>query len=304
MRKGIFVGLACTAFFAASCLLAADPFFLRRQLSDVKPQADDLTPNAEAASYKPVFGIGDADAGKLQGVVRYGELTVGPGGTSAAVSYPAEEQLYYILDGSGTLLYEDQKVPVKKDDFMYLPINVKHGMANTSGAPVRVIVMGYKIPAGRQVAPTPKLLLATANDVQLQVLGSHGPTTQFKLLMGTTRSTRDKLAAASEMTSLFLMDFAPGGTNIAHNHPTEEEIYLLLRGSGDIVAGRTVDGQDLRHPSKEGDAFFFAPGTQVGYFSNAKEGQAHDLILAVRSSLPSSGSGRRGGRGAAAAPKQ
>ena len=32
--------------------------------------------------------------------------------------------------------------------------------------------------------------------------------------MGTTESTRDKLAAASQMVSLFIMEFAPGGTNI------------------------------------------------------------------------------------------
>ena len=303
MRKGIFVQLGCIALFAASSLFAADPFYLQRSLSDIKPVPDDLTANAKAASYKPLFGVGDKDVDKLQGVARYGELTVGPGGTSALVSYPAEEQIYYVLEGAGTLLYEDQKAPVKKDDFLYLPIGVKHGMANISNAPVRVIVMGYKIPAGRQVAPTPKLLLANAADVQRQILGQHGPTTQFKLLMGTTRSTRDKLAAASEMSSLFVMDFSPSGTNIPHNHPTEEEIYFVMRGGGDMVAGKTADAQDARHPAKEGDAFFFGPGTQVGYYSNAKEGQPPDLILAVRSSLPSSGVGRRGGAGFAA-PKQ
>ncbi len=226
------------------------------------------------------------EADKLQSVARCGELTVGAGGRSAIVSYPAEEQLYYILEGNGTLLYEDQRVPVKKDDFMYLPIRVKHGMANPSDAPLRVFVMGYKIPAGRQVAPTPKLLLATASDVALQVLGSHGPTTQFKLLMGQTTSTRDKLSAASEMSSLFIMDFAPGGTNIPHSHAAEEEIYLLMRGSGDMVAGKTADGQDARHPVKAGAVFFFGPGTRVGYYSHAREGQEHDLMLAVRSRLP------------------
>jgi len=44
-------------------------------------------------------------------------------------------------------------VPVKKDDFMYLPINVKHGMANTSGQPVRLLVMGFKIPKGPMSRP-------------------------------------------------------------------------------------------------------------------------------------------------------
>jgi mannose-6-phosphate isomerase-like protein (cupin superfamily) len=297
MRSSAFkiaIGLTLTAFIAVS-LFAADPFFLRRSIADIKPQPDDLTANAKGASYKPIFGIGDKDADKLQGVARYGELTVAPGGASAVVSYPAEEQMYYILEGSGTLLYDDQKTPVKKDDFMYLPINVKHGIANSSNAPIQVIVMGYKIPAGREVAPTPKLMIANANDVPLQVLSGHGPTTQFRLLMGQTTSQRDKLAAASEMDSLFIMDFAPGGTNNPHQHPAEEEIYLLMRGSGDQVAGLTADGQDARHPAKAGDCFFYGPGTRVGYYSAAKEGQPHDLILAVRSRLPNAPMGRRGG---------
>ncbi len=273
-------------FAAAACLPAGDPLFLRRQVAEVQPATDDLTTGAKGASYKPLFGIGDRDADQLKGIARYGELTVAPGGSSALVSYPAEEQIYFVVDGTGTLLYGDQKAAVKKNDFMYLPVGVKHGIANSSGVPVRVMVMGYKIPSGMKVEPTPKLMLASADDVQLQILGGHGPTSQFKLLMGLTSSQRDKLASAYVMTSLFIMDFAPGGTNIPHNHRTEEEIYLLLRGSGDMVAGRDADGKDVRHPVTAGAAFFFKPGTQVGFYSGAKEGQEHDLILAVRSRLP------------------
>jgi hypothetical protein len=42
----------------------------------------------------------------------------------------------------------------------------------------------------------------------------------------------------------------------------------------------------MRYPVTAGATFFFKPGTQVGYYSHAKEGQEHDLILAVRSQLP------------------
>ncbi len=294
MGRKVFLGLAAAILTATSCLAAAEPFFLERHLSKLKSRPDDLTAGAKRVKFKPIFGAGDADAGKLQGVARYGELTVRPRGATALVSYPAEEQIYYVLDGSGTLLYDDQKVPVKKDDFMYLPAGIKHGMSNSGRSPVRVIVMGYKIPAGRQVAPTPKLMLANAADVGLQVLAGHGPTSQFKLLMGQTTSQRDKLAAASEMTSLFIMDFAAGGTNNPHSHASEEEIYLLLRGKGDLVAGKTADGKDARHPVKAGAVFFYGPGTRVGYYSGAKEGQVHDLILAVRSRLPNAGPGLRG----------
>jgi mannose-6-phosphate isomerase-like protein (cupin superfamily) len=285
-------------FVVSSCLFAADPIFLRRQVADVKPQPDDLTAaSAKAASYKPLFGMGDQDVAQLKGVARYGELTVSPGGTSAIVSYPAEEQIYFVEEGSGTLLYGDENAPIKANDFMYLPVGVKHGVANSSGAPVKVLVMGYKIPADMNVQPTAKLMLANADDVQFQDLGQHGSTSHFKLMMGTTSSQRDKLPAAYLMNSLFIMDFEPGGTNIPHNHPAEEEIYFLLRGSGDMVAGLDANGKEVRYPVTPGAAFFFKPGTQVGYYSTSN-GQPHDLMLAARSRVPGmSMRGPGGGRG-------
>ena len=269
----------------ASSAFAADPTFLRRYIPDIQPQPDDLTAGGKGASYRPAFGVGDSQARQLKGIARYGELTVAPDGTSALASYPAEEQIYYILEGSGMLLYEDQKVAVKKDDFLYLPVGVKHGMSNASNQPVRLLVMGFKIPAGTKVAPTPKLMLANAADVPLVPVQGHGPTSLFKLLMGTTESRRDKLAAASQMVSLFIMDFASGGTNIPHHHDMEEEIYYILRGHGDMVAGGGADGNEGRYPAREGDAFFIRLNATVGFYSGSQGGD-HDLVLAVRSRFP------------------
>ena len=183
-----------------------------------RPQADELTAGAAGASYRPLFGEGDKDARQLKGIARYGELTLAPGGRTATVSHPAEEQLYYILEGEGTLLYEESKSALRANDFLYLPPGVRHSAANSSTAPLRLLVMGFRIPAGVKVAAAPKPMIANADEVALQVLASHGPTTQFKLLMGTTESKRDRLAAANRMVSLFIMDFAPGGTNIPHHH--------------------------------------------------------------------------------------
>lgn len=274
------------AGIVAGLLSAADPTFLRRSVDDIQPAPDDLTTNATGASYKPIFGIGDPQAKNLRGIARYGHLTVDPNGASALVQYPAEEQLYFILEGNGTLLYDNDKVPVKKFDFMYLPPGVRHGMANSSAAPLRLLVMGYKIPKGVETARPAKAMIANADDVKLQILGGHGPTAQFKLLMGTTDSTRDKLSAASQMVSLFIMDFAPGGTNIPHHHETEEEVYFVLRGRGDMVAGGGADGNEGRYPAKAGDAYFFRLNTTVGFYSGAKPGDEHDLVLAVRSKFP------------------
>ncbi len=276
----IAIGLA-----GASAVRAADPTFLRRYLPEVPPAACDLTANSTGASYRPAFGAGDAQASQLKGIARYGELTVAPRGASAVVSYPAEEQIYFILEGRATLLYGDQRVPVKTNDFLYLPVGLRHGIANQSGAPVRLLVMGFKIPRGTDLAPTPKLMLANTDDVPLVRVAGHGPTALFKLLMGTTASQRDKLAAASQMVSLFVMDFAPGGTNIPHHHEMEEEIYYILRGHGDMVAGGGADGNEGRYPARQGDAFFIRLNATVGFYSGSLSGD-HDLVLAVRSRFP------------------
>jgi hypothetical protein len=53
-----------------------------------------------------------------------------------------------------------------------------------------------------------------------------------------------------------------------------------------MVAGLDADRKPVRYAVTAGAAFFFKPGTQVGFYSQAKEGQEHDLMLAVRSQLP------------------
>jgi mannose-6-phosphate isomerase-like protein (cupin superfamily) len=291
LKHIVFSSILCLVVFTSFTI--AGPAYLQRTVSDIKEQALDI--GTDTAHYKPLFGQGDPNVKDVNAVACFGELTVDPGGASKTVKYENQEQIYYILDGNGILIYGHEKVPVKKNDFMYLPVGLEHGMSNTSKEPVSLLIMGYKIPEGTTVQPTEKLQIANADDVELQILGQHGPTTQFKLLMGTTRSRRDKLSAASQANSLFLMDFATGGTNIPHNHPVEEEIYYILKGHGDMVAGSDSEGKEIRHPAKAGDAYYFTPGTLIGFYSGNTDEEGHAQILAIRSNLPSSG--RRGMRG-------
>lgn len=278
--------LGVLALGAASLATAADPTFLKRNAAEVPPRADDLVNGAQGAYYRPLFGAGDAQARQLKSVARYGELSVEAGGASAMVSYAAEEQIYFILSGAGAVTCDGERVAVKANDFLYLPPGSRHGVTNDSGAELRVLVMGFRIPGWAQVRPAARMMIANTADVPLQVLASHGPTTQFKLLMGTTESTRDKLAAASQMASLFLMDFAPGGTNIPHHHETEEEIYYVLRGRGEMVAGGGADGNEGRYPTRQGDAWFLRLNTTVGFYSGSQSANEHDQVLAVRSTFP------------------
>ena len=273
---------------AAGGLLAAerqvDPTWLRRHVPDVKEKPSDVT--SPTCHYKPVFGPGDADSRLLRGIVRFGEITVDAGGACTPVNYPAEEQVYVILEGSGTVLYGEEKTPVRKNDFLYLPPGVRHAMENPSTQPCRVVVMGFRIPSDVKVEPPPKLLIANMDDVPKQVVGGHPPSTLFQLLMGDKNSKRDKIAAGLVLTSLFTMEFAPEGTNFPHHHDREEEIYLVLNGHGEMVAGGGVKGVEGRHPARTGDAYFFRLNCTVGFYASDKPSQEKSRILAVRSLYP------------------
>jgi len=257
-----------------------EPYFLRRSLSEIQEKALDI--GNQTAHYKPIFGAGDSDSRIVRGVARYGQLTVDPGGSSETVSYPAEEQIYFILEGTGVVEYGDQKVPVKKNDFLYLPVNLRHGVSNPSQAPCQLLIMGYRIPKDVEIKPTPKLLMANADDVK--VVPTHGPGTKFKLLVGDTLSQRDKLAAGQVMTSLFLMEFDPGIDNYPHHHDQEEEIYFILKGHGEMATGAGPTGEEGRYPVKAGDVYFYRANATVGFY------RSHDaenpMILTIRSRYP------------------
>jgi mannose-6-phosphate isomerase-like protein (cupin superfamily) len=83
------------------------------------------------------------------------------------------------------------------------------------------------------------------------------------------------------------MDFAPGGTNFPHHHEAAEEIYLVMDGEGEMVAGGGTDGIEGRHPAKAGDAYYFRPNCTVGFYNQNKPGaKAHILAIRSRIHLP------------------
>lgn len=258
-----------------------DPTFLHRYVPDVREQHSDIS--TATCHYKPVFGAGDPQARVLHGIARFGEIAVDPGGSCEPVSYPAEEQAWVVLDGAGTLDYSGQKLDVRKHDFFYVPATVRHGFSTSSGA--RIVIMGYKLPKGTQPTSAAKLDVANFDDVKWQTVSGHPDSVLYQLLMGDTESKRDRIAAGRVLTSLFIMEFQPGGTNFPHHHESEEEIYLVLDGSGDMVAGGGIDGVEGRHPARAGDAYFFRLNCTVGFYAS-KDPSTKARILAVRSRYP------------------
>jgi mannose-6-phosphate isomerase-like protein (cupin superfamily) len=258
-----------------------DPTFLYRDTSAVKASKSDLT--TAGCHYKPLFGQGDSDTSVVVGIARYGEAILDPHGACAMVQYPGEDQVYVVLDGNGTVNYGNQIVPLGKEDYLYLPATVPHTLKNSSGVPLVVVMMGFRTHGYETSQPPPHPLKANIEDVPTGLVSGHPSSTLYRLLMGDADSKRDRLAAGRVLTSLFVMEIAPDGTNFPHHHEREEEIYLVLSGHGAMVAGGGMDGLEGKHPAKAGDAYFFRLNCTVGYYSAPN---VRSRILAVRSWYP------------------
>jgi len=261
-----------------------DPTWLHRFVPRVSESKADLS--SPTCHYKPIFGAGNGDNRILRSVSHFGEVTLDAHGNCQSVLYDREEEIYFVLEGTGVLQYGDEAHPLRANDFTYLAPSLKHGLANSSGRPLRVLVMGFKIPP-RVALNTPSLPVKIVNldDVKEEPVQGHPTSVLYKLLAGPRNGNRDAIDSAYVITSFFWMDFAPGGTNFPHHHETAEEIYLVVDGQGEMVAGSGMDGLEGRFPAKAGDAYYFRPNCTVGFYNQDKPGaKAH--ILAVRSKIP------------------
>jgi mannose-6-phosphate isomerase-like protein (cupin superfamily) len=261
-----------------------DPTWLHRYVPRSGETHTDLT--SGTCHYKAIFGEGDSENRIMRSVARFGEATVDARGSCQAASYDRQEELYFVLEGKGALRYADRNYPIRANDFTYLPPGVNHSIQNTSDQPLRFIIMGFKIPTSISIsAPAPEPKIVNMDELKQQTVEGHPTSVLYKLLAGPRTGTRDAIDQAYVMVSLFWMDFAPGGTNFPHHHEVAEEIYLVVDGEGEMVAGGGMDGVEGRHPAKAGDAYYFRANSTVGFYNQNKPGaKAH--ILAVRSLVP------------------
>jgi len=284
MPKPLFLLLLMTSAYVAAQDRTVDPTWLRRYV----PQLNDSKVSMSSATchFKPIFGEGDKDTRILRSVSRFGEVTVEARGSCEGVPYDREEEIYFVLQGTGSLRYADGDNPLRANDFTYLAPGVKHGLANNSDQPLRVLVMGFRIPSRVALSPAPQHpRIVGMDDVKEEPVQGHPTSVLYKLLLGPRNGKRDAIDDAYVVTSLFWMDFAAGGTNFPHHHETAEEIYLVVDGEGEMVAGSGTDGIEARFPAKAGDAYYFRPNCTVGFYNQNKAGaKAH--ILAVRSVIP------------------
>ena len=272
-----------------SCALLAqdrkvDPTWLHRSLSSLSEKT--VSFSSATCHYRPIFGEGDPESRALRSVARFGEVSLDAGGACQKSLYGREEEIYFVLEGKCTVEYGDQKYAMRANDFAYLAPGVSHVIVNGSEQKSRVLVMGFKIPEKISLASQPpKPRIVNLDDIKEETVDGHPNSVLYRLMLGPRTGKRDALDVAYVVVSLFWMDFAPGGTNFPHHHETAEEIYLVLDGQGEIVAGSGTDGIEGRYPAQPGDAYYYRPNCTVGFYNVDKPGaKAH--ILAVRSRIP------------------
>jgi mannose-6-phosphate isomerase-like protein (cupin superfamily) len=272
------------AVFASGQERKVDPTWLHRYV----PQAAEAKMDFSTATcqYKPIFGEGDAENKIMRSVERFGQATVAPGGKCQPVTYDRQEEIYFVLKGSAQLLYGGKQYPMRANDFTYLPPGKTHSIANAADQELQIMVMSFRIPpATSLVAAAAEPTIVNMDTLKEETVDGHPNSVLYKLMLGPRKGTRDAIDQAYVVTSLFWMDFAPGGTNFPHHHETAEEIYVVIDGEGEMVAGGGTDGIEGRHPAKPGDAYYFRPNCTVGFYNQNKAGaKAH--ILAVRSQIP------------------
>jgi mannose-6-phosphate isomerase-like protein (cupin superfamily) len=275
----------CIVLWCASALHAQErkvaPTWLYRNTATAPEKPSDIT--TATCHYKPIFGAGDADASALKSVARYGEAVIDANGVCATVQYAQEDQILVVLEGSGQAQYGSEQVRLKKEDYLYFPATVSHALKNTSTSPMTVVIMGFRA-KGYDASTLPTHpLKANIEDIATEFVSGHPESTHYRLLLGDDDGENDHFDVRREVTSFFLMQIDPAGTNFPHHHETAEEIYLILSGHGTIIAGGGMDGVEGRHSAKAGDAYFYRQNATVGYYSAAG---VESRLLCVRSYVP------------------
>jgi quercetin dioxygenase-like cupin family protein len=197
--------------------------------------------------------IVDEGGGAVQMGFRLARLD--PGGSVAAHVHSFEETIY-VVDGSLVVDTPDGSRELVTGDYGLLPVGLTHAFRNLGSAPVEFAEMKAPLPRARfdfdTQFPEP---LATTNPRPIDVRDprnrSYGhidpesmdPTLQTQDRLALSASMRTALLVysgitvkmmidsdlGSDLSTMFMVQYEPGGFAGAHDHPLEEA-YLILAG--------------------------------------------------------------------------
>lgn len=236
---------------------------------------------AAATRYQRWQIVGEADGAVHTGFF-VGELE--PGGTIPAHVHSFETSCY-VLSGTGVVDTLDAATEVGPGDYCLAPVGVPHAWRNLSDAPVRWAEMQGPPPRSRYggdtflVDPLPARdpVPVDVRDPRTRAFGNIAPAhmdpgKQGQDLLAVSASMRTALLVYSGisvkmmvdsdlgavLTTMFMVQYEPGGRAGSHDHPFEET-YLILEGGVDAE----FDGSQYR--LETGDVAWAGAGCVHGF---------------------------------------
>jgi quercetin dioxygenase-like cupin family protein len=221
----------------------------------------------------------------------FGICELAPGG-SLPVHVHSFEQSLYVLEGSAVLDTSEGSFALDEGDYGLVPVGVPHAWRNSGDTVARWADMQAPQPRQRHghdtfAVPAPRGDLAPirvdVRDPRTRSFGHIAPANmdadkQTQDLLAVSASMRTALLVYSgitvkpmvdsdlgaQLSTMFMVQYAPYGVAGAHDHPFEET-YLILEGATDA----TFDGE--RYRLEVGDVAWAGVGC-VHSFANAGDG--------------------------------
>jgi mannose-6-phosphate isomerase-like protein (cupin superfamily) len=240
-----------------------------------------------AAKYRR-WTVVDQPAGALH--TGFGVCELGPDGSVPTHVHSFEES-FFVTEGNGTVRTAEGAFRVSAGDYGLLPVGVPHAWHNDRDAPVRWAEM--QAPAPREQYGGDTLLVPSLPDTDAVDLDVRDPRTrrfgtitpehmdparQGQQMLAVSASMRTALLVYSgitvkmmvdsdlgaQLSTMFMVQYAPEGVAGAHDHPFEET-YFFLEGEAEA----TFDG--VRYVLRKGDVAWAGVGC-VHSFRNLGQG--------------------------------
>jgi quercetin dioxygenase-like cupin family protein len=252
---------------------------VRRGSSAVYGDPGSLAPDAIGCTRWSVVA---EDSGAVHTGFGVGRLE--PGGSVPAHVHSFEESVY-LLDGEAVLSTSEVAVRLRPGDYALIPVGVPHQWRNDGPEPARWAEMLAPMPRSQYSHDTYRVpdlapadpVLVDPRDPRTRSFGSIAPehmdpAKQSQDLLAVSASMRTALLVYSGITvkmmvdsdlgavlsTMFMVQYEPGGAAGAHDHPFEET-YLILDGEVDA----TLDGSTYRLTA--GDVAWAGAGCVHGF---------------------------------------
>jgi uncharacterized cupin superfamily protein len=218
---------------------------------------------------------------------------------SPAHTHPDEEELFFVLDGSGYAWQDGRSFPISAGDVLVFPAD---GPAHTIvGGPIDVLAFGTGSPTGLCWLPRSDTMwvgstwLPLGSPPPFDVEAQLGPLDLGTVVdpaderppwivgitdvegMPITRGSTDQTltdvgrAGGSQLSGLVHVVIAPGASgNPPHCHSAEEELFVVLDGEGTLELHE--DGTIVQWPLRRGSVVARPPGTGVSHAFRAAAG--------------------------------